>query len=741
MPQFPAFSVDVDKQTADPQRNIMLSAESNLLRMLFFRHQYDQRRSFFYRQYIGQQDVRKFPDNLTPRANTFTPFPLSNVETIVSRVLDAFFSFDPWFECKGRSEQDEMAAEPMQMVLAYKLDRAQLQQNFEILVRNICIYGHCGMKVDWDWGYDVGVDPQPQYAMQPVLQMGPDGRPEPVADPNTGQPQMQPVLDPATGAPIVVATHPVPKLVPRMRPKLIPIDIYDILIDPDYGLKAHVTEKSLGTIIREQQMSTMAAQNDPTGKFQPQYFQPGVDELTQRIQAMEPNEPQNVIVRIAELWSEIDNTVTILTFGHDREALSWKDLRASFRQASITGYKRKMYGGEAVLLYHGPNPFAHQKCPILETSFIKLPQEVYGLGAIEIISDLVEAFNRMANMITDNWNMGINRRYAYNIEADIDHQALNMVNVPGGKVGVVGPPAEQIVPLPFMTPQRGDYAILDVYKMMIEQGSGISDIYGKGVGSPANNRTATGINSIINESNFRFKMFIRNLEMDILQPLLQMCASMVQQFCTDAEEVRVTDAPAGIVKWPRVSPEQLIGDFDFELVAANYATNKVIRQRNLLAFANWAMQTPFVNQGGLLKEIAKVFEIRNIHKFLKSPQEVQQEQTQAQRSQMHMMLLDKLLDAEADNLKTELGRKLTDQGGLDEPTRHAREIQDFLEQFLASGGVPVEGPPPQLRSKTGRPRGMQQEGAIPGGSEKTPVRSLAQSVNSNGMGLGGTNET
>ena len=84
----------------------MQRAEANLLRMLYFRRQYDQRRSFFYRQYVGQQDIRKFPDNLTPRSNTFVPYPLSNVETIVSRVQDAFFSFEPWFECRGRSQAD-----------------------------------------------------------------------------------------------------------------------------------------------------------------------------------------------------------------------------------------------------------------------------------------------------------------------------------------------------------------------------------------------------------------------------------------------------------------------------------------------------------------------------------------------------------------------------------------------------------------------------------------------------------
>ena len=745
MPPFPQSST----QQSSPKTSLDTSdrsqkAESTLLRMLYFRRQYDQRRSFFYRQYIGQQDIKKFPDNVTPRSNTFVPYPLSNVETIVSRVMDAFFSFEPWFECSARSMKDEAPAEAMQMVAGYKLEKARIKQFFEDLTRNICIYGFSGWKVDWDWGYDIGVDAQPQYAMQPVLHPGPDGRPAPIIDPNTGKPQMEPAIDPNTGAPIVARVNPVTRQIPRMRPRFQAIDVYDLLVDPDGGLVAHVTEKSLGTILQEQETSMQAAQADPTGVIKPQYDPQAVALLAQKIQALEPNTPQEVLVRIAELWNEIDGTVQILTFGHDREALSWKDLRASFRQASITGYKRKMYGGESIMMYDGVNPFAHKKNPILFTSFIKLPNEVFGLGAVEIISDLTESMNRFVNMISDNWNLGINRRYAYNTEADIDHNALNNANVPGGKVGVTGDPNIAIAPLPFFTPQRGDYMIMDVFKSMIELGSGVSDIYSKGMGSPTNNRTATGINSIINESNFRFKMFIRNLELDILQPTLQMVASMIQQYLTDAEEVRVTDSQVAINKWPRVSPEELIGDFDFQLVAANYATNKVLRQRNLLAFANYAMQTPYWNQGEGLREIAKVFEVRNLGKLIKPDQQVQQEQATQQASQASMMLIDKLLDIEGKAIVQELGRQ--------EPTAataHALRVQQFIEDFLQEqGSIPLEhhmraigagGPVPG--AKNGRPRGMQQEGQIPGAGQTSAARGVGQDMGANGMGLSGMGET
>ena len=102
----------------------------SLRRMTDYRRQFDQRRAIFYRQYVGQRDAQKFPDNVTNRANTFVPYPLSNVETIVSRVDDAFFSFAPWFEADGVTSVDDHAAEAMQLILDKKLSQAKFKANF-----------------------------------------------------------------------------------------------------------------------------------------------------------------------------------------------------------------------------------------------------------------------------------------------------------------------------------------------------------------------------------------------------------------------------------------------------------------------------------------------------------------------------------------------------------------------------------------------------------------------------------
>jgi hypothetical protein len=693
-------------------------ALEHLRRMLRFRTQYDTVWSKFYRQYVSDRDQKYFPDGVTKRANTFIPYPFSNVETIVSHTHDVLFGYEDWFETTGYGMNDEPVAEKMHTVLKKKLHLAKLPQALESMAQSAAIYGPCAIKVDWDWDYDTVTYPEAQFAMQPVMQPAmnelgqpvPDGngmpQMHPVIDPNTGQPAMQQVINPMTGQPMQTGVVIKTKQVPRSRPKLIPIDVYDLLVDPDGKLCGFCTERTVGQLMRENEGYKSRTGYDL-------YYPESLAELQNKVK--DEKNPEEIIVRLAELWNEEEGKCTLVTFGEDKSAISWKDTRYAYRTGnSYSGFRRRLYAGDPLLLWHGGNPFAHKRNPILWTSYIKLQHEQYGIGAIEMISDLVDAINDMTGMVRDNWNLGINRRYAYNTDVDIDHESLNSMNVPGGKVGVSGNPNDVIMPLPTMTPQAGDYTLLEMYKGMIEMTSGISDFYSKGVGSPTGNRTATGINSILEESNYRFKMFIRNLELDVLQPLLEMCASMIQQFMTDEEEVLITDEQAGIPKWQVVKPEELIGTVNFRLLAANYMQNETLRQRNLMALANTAGQSGYLRERESLVVLAKAFKIPEVNQLLKTEQEVAQAQQAAEQKQLEMMMLQHRMDMEKAIVGAEARAAATD------PVKAAGEVE--------------------AHGKIGRPRTRQPEGKVPGAGVTSPQRQLGQSMGANAFGLEGMGE-
>lgn len=711
------------------RNNLITWTLDTLQRMRNFRRPYDQRRAYFYRQYIGQRDRRMYPDNLTPRSNTFVPYPKSNVDAVVSRVHDAFFGIEPAIECRPLGGSPEQAWQ-MQSVMLTALKKAQWIKQIELGTRDCGIYGHFAIKVDWDRGYDTVTGPEPVFQMQPMIdQMGQ------LIMNSDGTPSQYPVPDPNTGQPIQIGTQLMSKKIKRNCPKLSVIDIYDLLIDPDGEQVAHVYEMSWGDLRRQ------AEQNPKL------YFPEGIAELTTRMSQYRDLDQDGIIIRIAELWDNTKRTVTQVTFGEDADAIGWKDRRYQYRNASYSAYKRRVYNGPPVLLYDGPNPFAHQRIPILHMAYIPVKGDAYGIGVIETISDLSEGVNVFTNMITDNWNMGINRRFAYDITVDIDHDQLDMGNVPGGKVGVVGDPNKAIMPFGSFTPQDGDYRIIDLYENMIQMASGISDFYSKGMGSPTGNRTSSGISQVINESGYIFKLFIRRFELEIMQPMAEMVASMIQQFGDDEMEYSVTNAPPVIPKWGRVKLANLLGNYEFDFVAANYATGKVVKQRNLMAFYNLAMQSPYAQQGEFLREIARAMEIPFANRLLKSDQQVQQESQSQQNAQFQNALIEHLLKFETKAAVEQIKKpEFMPQGSVPAPTeqvKHGAAIQGIVEEYLANtadqlfgfqpGTEPIRPP-----DRGGRPRQGQFEGQIPGGTQQDTERSFAQKMGGNSLGTSGT---
>lgn len=731
---------------------------AELKRMRYFRRQYDLRRAHYYRQYLGQRDDKFYPDNVTKRSNTFVPYPFSTVENIVARTLDAFFSTEDWFEVKENPpySQEEQASQ-MQVALRDKLHKADLMGAFEQLVRNLVIYGQNAIKVDWNFGTTTVVSKEPIYYQEPIMQPVVDpmtGQPsvdpqtgmpaqEPVMDPQTGQPAMQPVIGP-DGQPMIQGWQAKQEQVPKACPRFTVIDVYDYLYDPDGAYEAHLTERTWRALKEEQVASLRAMQSDPNR--QPAYFQEGLDQLGSRLRNEENSD--EIVIRLAEFWNRNDNTWTIMTFGEDPEGISFKDLRASFRATAYSPYKRRIYGGESILLFDGENPFFHKRSPILHADFIKLPNEAFGLGAIEIISDLSEALNRFVNMIADNWNIGINHRYAYDINAEIDHTSLQRFNTPGGFVGVVGDPSKVIYPLPQFTPSAGDYQIMEVYRPMIEMAAGVSDFYGKGVGGSKGNKTATGIQQIIGESNYRLKMFIRSLEVDILQPLLEMCASMIQQFVDRPWDAAnpAADAP-GQPATVTVDPKALIGTYQFNIVAANYATSKIVRQRNLMALTQIMKDNPFINVEAATRVVLRAFEIPRIDQIMKSPQEVQQEQQQQMQMQLMMQQMQHQQEIEKIQAKGQADAMvaanspspIASSGEPLQPGHIANERPDKKKKPGGGGGAPAQvgaGGGPIRGPKSGRPAKAQFEGKIPGAGETQLAKKMGGDIGTGGLGLG-----
>ena len=513
-----------------------------------------------YRQYLSASEPRYFPDGQTKRSSVFVPYAFSNVEGVVARIADIIIPSNDWFDVTGFDGKDRKEAEKMYKLLQYGFDKSFIIDKIHDFLKLWAIFGFAVAKVDWSRNKKkvVKFNKQVIEGIQTDLVI----------------PESQEVEDNFPGFEV--------------------ISPFNIFIDPAATCIDNARYVIHETEIKVSELRANSEGEDPI--FLPEGVASVLDDLGEY--------RDSDLVRILEYWTDVK--VCVMTCSDGEEAQSNIDEMHSYRGSSQSEYKGTKHVGQHILREE-ENPFLHGRKPFVGDSYTRLPNQVYGIGVVEPNQRLQETLNTMVNMIIDNWNQGINRRYVYSRDADIDLNDLNNFNVPGGLVGVYGDATKAVNPLPSFVPAPGDYGILDLIKSMIALSSGMDDFYARGQGSARSNRTAAGIQQVIDQMGFRFKDLIKNLEQRVLKQIIDMNVVLWQQFIADNEpiEVRIT----GQEPMVKVDPVEIYKQFDFVPVAAQNLMNKSVKLQNIAQFTQMFGQSPFVDQYELASSYAQLIDL------------------------------------------------------------------------------------------------------------------------------------
>lgn len=612
--------------TLDEERKRLEDTHRTLGRLNDFWRPYRSRWSELFRQLIGFSERRTYPDG-TPRANIFIPYPLANWRHVGASVTEALFGMDPPFECLPMGSRDTEAAYRMQPVMeVLALRKAKLRTAIHDFVGVLSTYGIAAMDFSWDFDFDLVYDwadkPVTPTATTPPQLIG--------MEPISGRPL---VIDPMTGQPAIQRVR-VLTPVPRNRPKYEVLDIYDTLIDPDGATIVRFYDKTIPQMMRENLGAQQAG-------FQ-LYSEEALHELDIHLRNQaNGEEDMNALIRIAAIWNAVDGTFSMRTVEPDSEALTYKDERYTKRSATYAQFRRPLLkGAPQKMLATGFNPYNHCRVPILWTNYTKLPGEISGMGVIEPSYNLVESLNKAFSMVFDKWNLGINQRFAFDGSGgtDVDMDDLQNLNVPGGLVKVYGNPQNVLYPLPVEGPNGQDYSILVPLQNAIEVASNVSDAFHRGVGGTQGNKTATGISSVLQETNKTSTQLVLRLTEDILEPGLQMTASNIQQFITDELEVRITDELPAIPKqnsqFLMIKPSEIAGNFDFRIVGAAYMENRFVLQNNARMLVQILAGSPYLREAETIEELFRLHRIPYPKRFIKTEEEVQMEQVMMMQQQL-----------------------------------------------------------------------------------------------------------
>lgn len=286
------------------------------------------------------------------------------------------------------------------------------------------------------------------------------------------------------------------------------------------------------------------------------------------------------------------------------------------------------------LAYDGPNPYwRHSSKPFTIATYEPIPNEVYGMSAAEIVSDLQEEINTHRNQRIDNVALALNKMYSILRDADVDESEL--VSRPGGVVRVDD--HDDIRELRTTDVTSSSYTEEQIVKMDMENTLGVPSVV-RGVDS-TRQETATEIVTKSSNAGIRFDVKIMLFEAMGLTRLAKLMDMNNQQFIDDDRLIRLV-GEEGIEDWRLVGPDEIVGEFDYRPAGPSVdpAANKELRRNQLIQVYELAMRTqnPYFNIYELSKELLESFDLRNTDKLLNSKEEVEQEQMEAMLKQQVM---------------------------------------------------------------------------------------------------------
>jgi hypothetical protein len=228
------------------------------------------------------------------------------------------------------------------------------------------------------------------------------------------------------------------------------------------------------------------------------------------------------------------------------------------------------------------NPFWDNKHPFVEMVDTPLPFDFYKIGTIEPIERLQHALNDIKNQRMDNVNLNLNRMWKLSKTADVDEYEL--VSRPGGIIHTGDMAGIEPIETPDVT--NSSYTEEENIKYDIQQATGVSDYYAKGVGGDSvTNRTATGAKLVVEETNTRVKFKMKYLD-DALQALGTKWHARNEQFIDSDQVLRITGASG--TKFVKLSPQDIQGDYD--IIAVSGSTEPLNKQAQTTQYLNWFQQ-------------------------------------------------------------------------------------------------------------------------------------------------------
>lgn len=186
--------------------------------------------------------------------------------------------------------------------------------------------------------------------------------------------------------------------------------------------------------------------------------------------------------------------------------------------------------------------------PFVMTNFIQVPNEVYGLGAIEKSLGLQQAINTLTNQKLDVISISINNPFTYLINDDVFNPET-VVTRPGALIPVKS--HETLKPIQYLNNFTVAFEEIADLKTEVQEATGafkyLAGSISGGEGS-LNGRTATEVSALIQGGSQKYSSLLSHLEQTALEPFLRMAFGHCQHFAQgDTDTLRMVQTDGSTI--------------------------------------------------------------------------------------------------------------------------------------------------------------------------------------------------
>ncbi len=517
--------------------------------MYQYKLRYTQRNNTHYEMYRGYNRPVTYPGHKTVRSNIHVPYAFATVEQAVPRIVRGCLGDGyNFFDLSPREKTDRKNADQHKKLLLWQIDLMNFYIEFTMMIKTTAMYGYCTAKIDWVFqtGQKYKLKMKDEYVGQVI---------EEEIRKKYGHALYEEIVEEN------VITYDNNRFQTLDWDEAYPDEAakYTLHTGRDF---IHQTRKTLKELYeRRRPDNTPLYKNLDKIQATQSYTQEDAD-IDRRL---------SVIGAAKQTWRQASQSKMDLNRGA-MEVVVWEYWTPDW---VVT------VANTNTVIRRDRNFFWHGKMPFVDLNYTYIPNELFGIGAIESFRDLQSAIDTITNMDLDNWAMTVNQMHVVHRAADIPEEQL--VARPWGVIYSSLPPSESVMPLQKQSIAAETSMKQQEMRSNIMLASGLTDMHYMGTSSGSRvGRTATGMNMAMEETNSRFQALVTLAEFMTLKPCMKMMASNNEQFMRTSKWVQIVGEDKYEKESELIHPEDIWGEVNIIFHGAQRLGRQQMKQNNFM---------------------------------------------------------------------------------------------------------------------------------------------------------------